>query len=74
MTIDSHFPLKEAAKRIPGNPHFSTLIRWSQKGVHGVKLETKRFGNRVFVTQEAIDRFLAELNQSDADKLAAEGC
>lgn len=72
--LTDYIPLNEAAKRIPGRPHESTIWRWAQKGVRGVKLETKRFGNRNFVTQAAIDRFLAELNTTDAERLESEGC
>jgi hypothetical protein len=75
MVNNSHyFPLNEAAQRIPGRPHLSTLHRWAQKGVNGVRLQTKRVGNRRFTTQGAIDQFLAELNKTDAERLAEEGC
>jgi hypothetical protein len=67
-------PLAEAAKQIPGRPHVSTCHRWAVKGVNGVKLETKRVGNRRFTTQAAIDEFIEELNKTDAERLAAEGC
>lgn len=66
----NYIPLTEAAQQLPGRPHVSTLHRWSHHGVNGTKLETVRVGGRVFVTQEAIERFLAELNKSDADRLA----
>jgi len=74
MAKTAFIPLKEAGGKIPGKPAICTLHRWTLKGVRGVKLETKRFGNRVFVTQEAIDRFLTELNTTDAERLQNEGC
>jgi hypothetical protein len=73
MEATAFIPLNEAAKQIPGRPHLSSLHRWANRGVRGVKLETVRVGNRRFVTQEAIDRFLAELNKSDSERLAEEG-
>ncbi len=70
----TYFSLSQAASRLPGRPHVSTLHRWTTKGVRGVKLETTRVGSRVFVTQEAIQRFLNELNTTDDQRLAQEGC
>ena len=70
----SYIPLNEAAGIFPGKRvHVSTLHRWTLKGVNGVKLETIQVGKRRFVTKEAIDQFLAELNTSDAERLEAEG-
>ena len=66
--------LCEAAKRIPGRPHASTLTRWAHKGVRGTRLATYRSGNRLFTTQEDIDKFLNALNTSQDEQLAAEGC
>lgn len=74
QTTSTFIPLAEVAKQLPGRPHVSTLHRWTTKGVRGVKLETTRVGSRVYVTQEAIERFLAELNTSDDERLAHEGC
>jgi hypothetical protein len=55
--------LAEAAKCVPGNPHISTLIRWWKRGVKGVILETLIVGGRRFTSVEAIQRFLARLNE-----------
>jgi hypothetical protein len=74
MRAESNYiPLKEAAKHFPGRPHLSTIIRWSDAGVHGVILKSIRVGRRIFTTKEAIDEFLAELNKTDAERLEEEG-
>jgi hypothetical protein len=74
-TPKDYISLGKAVKKFPGPPpHTSTLTRWSNKGVRGVKLKTKRVGNRLYTTEAAIDAFLAELNTSQNDQLAAEGC
>ena len=53
--------LADAAKRVPTSsgrpPSTMTLYRWITKGVHGVVLEHRRFGRRIAVTPEALDRF-----------------
>ena len=39
---NEYMNLTEAAELIPGRPHLSTIHRWAQHGVKGVKLETLR--------------------------------
>ena len=73
MVSTAFIPLAEAAKQIPGRLHASTCHRWANKGVNGVKLRTKKAGNRKFTTPEWIEEFLAELNKSDSERLAEEG-
>ena len=47
--------------------HYSTVIRWTQRGVSGgIKLETVRVGGRVFTSREALARFIAKLNPTGA--------
>ena len=36
---ESLLTLKEAAKLLPGNPHYATLFRWAQKGCRGAKCQ-----------------------------------
>ena len=56
------FPLAEAARRLPltrNKPvHISTLVRWIQRGVRGVKLEAIRLGGRWYTSSDAIDTFI----------------
>lgn len=47
----------EAAKRIPGHPHLSSLHRWRLHGVKGIKLETVKVGGRRYTSVEALHRF-----------------
>jgi uncharacterized protein DUF1580 len=53
-------PLNAAASLIPGCPHKQTLHRWRIHGVRGRKLETVLVGGRVFVSREAITRFMSD--------------
>jgi hypothetical protein len=60
--------LPQAAKLIPSNrngkgTHVSTVLRWIQKGVKGVRLEATRPGGKWVTSAEALQRF--------ADRLAA---
>ena len=55
----------EASKKIPGRPHVSTLHRWRQCGVRGVKLETCLIGGRRFTSQQAVERFVQAMTDDD---------
>ena len=51
--------LSAAAKVTPGRPHVSTLWRWHQRGIKGIRLETAIVGGRRFTTRGAIEQFIA---------------
>ena len=74
MQTSDLIPIAEAAKRLPGRPHVSTLHRWSQRGCKGVKLQITRVGSRIFTTEEALQRFIDQCSESDGDRLESEGC
>jgi len=59
--------LTEAAKMLPGRPAVSTLWRWRTRGVHGIRLETRKLGHSRVTSMEAIERF------SEAVTAAADG-
>jgi hypothetical protein len=44
--------------------HISTLIRWAQHGISGVRLETIRCGQTLCTTRPAAQRFLYRLTES----------
>lgn len=48
--------LSQACKRIPSNPHISTLHRW-RAWKHN-PLECIRYGGRTFTSVQAIERFV----------------
>jgi hypothetical protein len=49
----------EAARTLPTRPNLSTVWRWVQRGVRGVRLETAMIGGRRITSQEALERFNA---------------
>lgn len=55
---ESLLTLKDAAKLLPGNPHYATLFRWAQKGCRGVRLESALIGGIRYTSREALDRFI----------------
>lgn len=48
---------KKATKR---RPDISTLHRWINRGVGGVRLEAVRIGNQVITSRQAITRFIEQ--------------
>lgn len=59
-----YLTLGEAAKTLPTRPSTQTLFRWCTRGCRGVKLESLRFGRRIVVTPEALDKFARELAEA----------
>jgi hypothetical protein len=53
-----YLSLSQAARTLPGHTHPSTLWRWINKGVAGVRLRAVRIGRRVFTTQTWIEDFI----------------
>jgi hypothetical protein len=62
--------LTDAAKLLPRlrrgkRPHVSTLYRWANKGIRGVRLETIRVGGTVCTSQDALRRFCDHLSHPE---------
>ncbi len=51
---DELLTLKQAVRRVPGNPHVSTIFRW----VATEKLESVKVGGRRFTSRAAIHTFV----------------
>lgn len=51
-----------ASDAVPGKPHVSTLHRWANEGLGGVRLEAFKLGGRRFTTLEALHRFFEKTN------------
>jgi len=62
--------LSAAAKLVPGSVLVSTLHRWRQRGVRGIKLETVLLGGRRFTSREALERFSAAVTSAANGKTA----
>ena len=67
---DQYLNFTQAAKRVPGRPHVSTLWRWANKGVRAadgnrIFLEAWRFGGKHFTTLAALEEFGRRLNEAN---------
>ena len=51
--VPSRLPARSAGQRI----HASTIYRWIQRGVRGVRLEAIRIGGTTYTSLEALQRF-----------------
>lgn len=48
----------QAGKELPGRPHRSTLWRWHNRGLGGVKLEAFRLGRVWYTSRQSLTRFI----------------
>lgn len=71
MLKESLLTLSEAARRLPGRPHLSTVWRWATRGVgpRRTRLDTVRIGGRRYTSAQALSRFVAAIS-SDATESA----
>lgn len=58
--------VSQAAREIPGRPHFSTVWRWANRGIGGTKLATVNVGGRIFTSRQAVNRFLVATQKKRA--------
>lgn len=69
LLSETLIPLSKARKQFPGREVSpSCLERWIRNGSHGAILEICRIGNTRYTSEEAIQRFLEAMNQSDPEK------
>jgi hypothetical protein len=66
--VSDLIPLQDAAGLVPGRPHHSTIWRWTEFGLAGVKLPATEAGGRRFVTRDSIEAFLAAVRAAKAKK------
>jgi len=63
-----HF--REAAEKFPGGKrHISTVHRYRLRGIGGVRLEALKLGGRWYTSEQAIDRFVAQLTAKSSDAM-----
>lgn len=66
LATETVFRLAEAPRYLPRGKsgksvHISTVFRWAQRGVRGVKLETIRIGGALHTSTRALQRFAEDL-------------
>lgn len=56
---------RDARFKVQGrSPHIATVWRWIKRGVSGIRLESIRLPRGTVTSSQAIDRFLAALNDA----------
>ena len=60
-----HLPRRRKGKR----PAVSTIFRWAQRGVRGVRLETTQVGGTKCTSLQALQRFCDRLSSADSPHL-----
>ncbi len=65
LTQERAISLPEAARMVPPKGvHLSTLYRWFQHGIRGIRLETAMIGGKRVTSEEALDRFFRCTSES----------
>ena len=60
--VPNHIPTSPTGRKT----HYSTVLRWAMRGVHGVRLEAVRLGGRWVTSLEAVSRFSAGVTATTA--------
>jgi hypothetical protein len=67
LTTETILTFADARSRLPKRrrgkrPDISTLYRWAQVGLHGIRLETIKIGGQTCTSVEALQRFFDALS------------
>jgi len=68
-----YYTLAEIRSLLPGKRHMSTIHRWMQRGVRGIKLPTILIGGRRYVEAESFSKFLQQINEVQPNSSMATG-
>jgi hypothetical protein len=71
--LGSYFAISEVPNRIPKTSRgrrvsIATVVRWSTKGLKGIKLETIRIGGTRCTCDDALRRFFERISQSQSGR------
>ncbi len=74
ITLENRLTLSEAGRKVgektkPVAP--STIYRWIDQGLHGVKLAHIRLGRRIYTSAPALERFGREVAEARESAVAA---
>ena len=72
MLNTNYISMAKAAQLIPGRPNASTVWRWANQGVRGVKLRSVRSGNKILTTPQWVEEFNDKCNQEATDRAETE--
>ena len=64
LLAEDVIPLNEVPEEIPGRVDVSTVWRWAQRGVGGIKLETVKIGGKKLTSRQALSRFIAATSRN----------
>jgi hypothetical protein len=56
--------INEVPNELPCRVNLSTVWRWTQRGIGGVKLETVNIGRKRMTSRQALSRFIAATSRN----------
>ena len=69
-SVAENLPRSANGKKI----HISTIHRWHNKGVKGIRLEAVRIGGRRYTTLENVEKFCKQLSEIDGQPCMPVNC
>jgi len=58
--VEHMLTISAAARELPGRPHVSTLWRWTNHGVRGIRLQTVLVGGKRYTSRESLQAFVEQ--------------
>ena len=58
--VEHMLSISAAARELPGHPHVSTLWRWINHGVRGIRLQTVLIGGKRYTSRESLQAFVEQ--------------
>jgi hypothetical protein len=78
LTAERIISLKAVCRLVPGRTGkglaLTTVFRWALRGCRGTRLETFLVGGQRYTTREALDQFIAAINERPAAGLLTQPC
>jgi hypothetical protein len=58
--VEHMLTISAAARELPGRPHVSTVWRWINHGVRGIRLQTVLVGGKRYTSRESLQAFVEQ--------------
>ncbi len=69
LEVHEYIPIARASRFFPGNPHANSVRRWASRGLHGIKLQSIRFGGKRLVTESWCREFCDAVTASSGSSM-----
>jgi hypothetical protein len=64
LLAEDVIPLRDVPNELPRRIDVSTVWRWAERGVGGIKLETVKIGGKKMTSRQAVSRFISATSRN----------